>query len=67
MIPLKEQKRELKQKLKSSIIDNKQYQKLYTPIRKLKDEIKHRVWQLCYKYRNRYFEGGRLKEVYRIA
>ena len=67
LIPLKEQKRELKQKLKSSIIDNKQYQKLYTPIRKLKDEIKHRVWRLCYKYRNRYFEGGRLKEVYRIA
>ena len=67
LIPLKEQKRVLKQKLKSSIIDNKQYQKLYIPIRKLKDENKHRVWQLCYKYRNRYFEGGRLKEVYRIA
>ena len=67
LIPLKEQKRELKQKLKSSIIDNKQYQKLYTPIRKKIDDVKFYIWQLQDKYKNRYFDSGRLKQIYREA
>ena len=67
LIPLKEQKRVLKQKLKSSIIDNKQFQKLYTPIRKKIDDVKFHIWQLQDKYKSRYFDGGRLKQIYREA
>ena len=63
----REQKRVLKQKLKSSIIDNKQYQKLYTPTRKKIDEVKFHIWQLQDKYKNRYFDSGRLKQIYREA
>ena len=67
LIPLKEQKKVLKQKLKSSIIDNKQYQKLYTPIRKKIDDVKFYIWKVQDKYKNRYFEGSRLKQIYREA
>ena len=63
----REQKRVLKQKLKSSIIDNKQYQKLYTPTRKKIDDVKFYIWQLQDKYKNRYFDSGRLKQIYREA
>ena len=63
----REQKRVLKQKLKSSIIDNKQYQKLCTPTRKKIDEVKFHIWQLQDKYKNRYFDSGRLKQIYREA
>ena len=62
---LKEQKRELKLKLKSGEIDNKAYQKLYTPIRKNRDKVKFHIWDICYRFKGRYFEGGRLKKVYR--
>lgn len=65
LILLQEQKKELKLKLKSSEIDNKEYQKLYTPIRKSKDDKQFKIWNICYRYQNRYFDCGRLKEVYR--
>ena len=67
LAPLKEQKRELKQRLKSAKIDNKQYQKLYTPIRKQIDKLEHRVWNICNNYKNRYFVCDRLKEIYRVS
>ena len=67
LAPLKEQKRELKQKLKVKEIDNKQYQKLYTPIRKQIDKLEHRVWDICRNYRNRYFDCDRLKQIYRVS
>jgi len=67
LAPLKEQKRELKQRLKSAEIDNKQYQKLYTPIRKQIDKVEHRVWNICYNYKNRYFVCDKLKEIYRVG
>ena len=67
LTPLKEQKRELKQKLKVGEIDNKQYQKLYTPIRKKIDEIEHHIWNICYTYNKRYFEFDKLKPIYRVA
>jgi len=67
LAPLKEQKRKLKQKLKVRKIDNKQYQKSYTPIRKQIDKLEHRVWNICRNYRNRYFDCDRLKEIYRVA
>jgi len=63
---LKEQKKELKQKLRHGVIDSKQYQKSYTPIRKQIDKLEHRVWNICRDYRNRYFECDRLKEIYRV-
>jgi len=66
LIPLKEQKRELKQRLKSAEIDNKQYQKLYTPIRKQIDEIEFHIWNICRNYKNRYFNCGKLKQIYRV-
>ena len=62
---LKEQKRQLKLRLKSSEIDNKQYQKLYTPIRKNRDSIEHYIWDVCGRFKGRYFYCGRLKEIYR--
>jgi len=62
---LQEQKRELKLKLKSNEIDNKVYQKLYTPIRIEKDRINFYIWDICYRFIGRYFEKGRLKEIYR--
>jgi hypothetical protein len=67
LIPLKEQKRELKQRLKLNEIDNKQYQKLYTPIRKQIDKIDFDIWDICRNYRNRYFECDRLKQIYRVS
>jgi hypothetical protein len=68
LAPLKEQKRELKQRLKSAEIDNKQYQKLYTPIRKQIDKLEHRVWNICYNYKRRYFDcSDKLKQIYRVS
>jgi len=64
--PLKEQKRELKQKLRHDVIDNIQYQKLYTPIRKLIDGVEFHIWNICYNYKSRYFECGKLKQIYRV-
>jgi len=63
---LKEQKRELNQQLKLNEIDNKQYQKLYTPIRKQIDKLEFHIWNICRNYRNRYFDCDRLKEIYRV-
>ncbi|MDQ7060628.1 MAG: hypothetical protein Q9M43_05645 [Sulfurimonas sp.] len=65
LLLLQQQKRELKQKLKSFEIDSKTYQRLYTPIRKSKESVNYHIWSLCRNYRNRYFDCGRLKEVYR--
>ena len=65
LIVFKEQKRELKLKLKSNEIDNKAYQKLYTPIRQSKDKVQFHIWDICYRFKGRYFSCGRLKEVYR--
>ena len=67
LAPLKEQKIELKQKLKVGEIDNRFYQKSYTPIRKKIDEIESKIWNICYQYSNRYFEFDRLKEIYRVS
>ena len=67
LAPLKEEKRKLKQRLRHGVIDNKQYQKLYTPIRKQIDKIDFDIWDICRNYRNRYFECDRLKEIYRVA
>ena len=67
LAPLKEQKRELKQKLRHDVIDNKQYQKLYTPIRKLIEEVECQIWNICYNYTRRYFVCGKLKQIYRVG
>lgn len=65
--PLREQKRELKQKLRHGVIDNKQYQKLYTPIRKLINDVEFNIWNICYTYNKRYFDySDKLKEIYRV-
>ncbi len=63
---LKEQRRELKQKLRHNVIDNIQYQKSYTPILKLIDEIEFHIWDICRKYNDRYFDSDRLKEIYKV-
>lgn len=60
------QKKELKFKLKSHEIDNRAYQWLYTPIRKSKDNVEHHIWDLCHRFKGRYFSCERLKEVYRV-
>ena len=65
LLKLQEQKRELKRRLKSDEIDNREYQSLYTPIRKSKDKIEHHIWDVCRKFRHRHFECDRLKEIYR--
>ena len=65
LLLLQEQKIELKLKLKSDLIDNKEYQKLYTPIRKNRDKVKFHIWDICYRFKGRYFSCGRLKEKYR--
>jgi len=65
LLLLQQQKRELKQRLKSGEIDNKQYQKLYTPLKKSKDSVESKIRGLCRNYRNRYFSYGRLKDAYR--
>jgi len=65
LLELQEQKRELKLKLKSDLIDNREYQRLYTPIRKNRDKVKHHIWDVCRKFRHRHFECNRLKEIYR--
>ena len=67
LAPLKEQKKELKQKLRHDVIDNKQYQKLYTPIRKLIEEVEYQIWNICYNYTRRYFVCGKLKQIYRVG
>ena len=59
------QKKQLKLKLKSDLIDNRKYQKLYTPIRIEKDNVEHHIWDICYRFKGRYFICGRLKEIYR--
>lgn len=64
LAPFKEQKRALKQKLKAAKIDSKQYQKLYTPIRKKLEEIEYHVWDICYSYKKRYFYCDKLKPIY---
>jgi len=66
LIELKEQKRELKQRLKVREINNKQYQKLYTPIRKEIDKVEFHIWNVCRDYENRYFSCDKLKEIYRV-
>ncbi len=66
LIPLLTQKRELKQRLKSTEIDNKQYQKLYTPIRKQIDNVEHKIWDICWNYKKRYFSCDKLKQIYRV-
>ncbi len=63
---LQEQKRALKLKLKSGEIDNKEYQKLYTPIRKSKDKLEFHIYIIQRNYRERYFKCGRLKEGYKL-
>ena len=65
LLLLQEQKRKLKLKLKSNEIDNKAYQKLYTPIRKNRDKVQFHIWDICYRFQGRYFSCGRLKEIYR--
>ena len=65
IIELKEQKRELKQKLKSGEIDNIEYQRLYTPLRKQIEKVEFKIWRKCRNYRGRYFDRGRLKDIYR--
>ncbi len=65
LLLLQEQKRELKLKLKSDEIDNKAYQKLYTPIRKNRDEVQFHIWDICRRFKARYFSCGWLKEIYR--
>ena len=65
VVALKEQKKELKQKLKAGEIDNIEYQRLYTPIRKEIDKIEFKIWRKCRNFRDRYFERSRLKEIYR--
>jgi len=65
LIVFQEQKRELKLKLKSDEIDNREYQRLYTPIRQSKDKVRSHIWDIGRKFRDRYFYCGRLKEVYR--
>ena len=67
LVPLKEQKRELKQQLRSGKINNKQYQKLYTPIRKQKDKIEFHIWNICRSYKKRYFICDKLKQIYRAV
>jgi len=67
LVPLKEQKRELKQQLRSGKINNKQYQKLYTPIRKLIDDVESHIWNICWDYKKRYFICDRLKQIYRLV
>jgi len=62
---LRIQKKQLKFKLKSAEIDNREYQRLYTPIRKNRDKIEHHIWDLCDRYRKKYFTCSRLKEIYR--
>jgi len=62
---LRIQKKQLKLKLKSNLIDNREYQKLYTPIRIQKDNVEHHIWDICYRFRDRYFICSRLKEIYR--
>ena len=62
---LRIQKKQLKFKLKSNEIDNREYQRCYTPIRKNKDKIQFHIWDICYRFRNRYFSCNRLKEIYR--
>jgi hypothetical protein len=62
---LRIQKKQLKLKLKSNEIDNKQYQRLYTPIRKNRDKVQFYIWDICYRFKGRYFFCGRLKEIYR--
>ena len=62
---LKIQKKQLKLKLKSGEIDNREYQRLYTPIRIERDNVEHHIWDICYRYRKRYFSCDRLKEIYR--
>ena len=62
---LKIQKKQLKFKLKSDEIDNREYQRCYTPIRIEKDNVKHHIWDICYRFRDRYFSCGRLKKIYR--
>ena len=64
LLQLQEQKRELKLKLKSDLIDNKEYQKLYTPIRKSKEKLQFHIWNICYRFKGRYFSCDRLKEIY---
>jgi len=62
---LRIQKKQLKLKLKSDLIDNREYQKLYTPIRKNREAIEVHILGICRKFRDRYFTCGRLKEIYR--
>jgi len=62
---LRLQKKQLKFKLKSDLIDNREYQKLYTPIRKSKEAIEFHIWDICYRFRDRYFSCDRLKKIYR--
>ena len=65
LIDLKKQKKKLRQRLRVKEIDNKQYQKLYTPVRKQIDDVEFHIWNICYLYRKRYFDCDRLKEIYR--
>ena len=60
-----EEKRLLKKKMKEGEITPKEYQKLYTPIRKKKEEIEFRIFMLKHNYENRYFQCCDLKEKYR--
>lgn len=66
LLQLQEQKRELKLKLKSGTIDKREYQRLYTPIRQAKEVIEFHIWDICYRFKGRYFSCGRLKEIYRV-
>ena len=63
---LRIQKKELKFKLKSAEIDSREYQRCYTPIRIERDNVQFHIWDLCYRYKGRYFSCDRLKEIYRV-
>ncbi len=62
---LRIQKKQLKFKLKAAEIDNREYQRCYTPIRKSKEAIEFHIWNICHRFKGRYFTCGRLKEIYR--
>jgi len=62
---LEKEKRELRKLLKSGVIDSKEYQKRYKPIRLKKDDIRCKIFFLKENYHKRYFECCKLKKRYR--
>ena len=62
---LRQQRLALRRRVRSGEIDSKTYQKLYTPIRTVREELKHKIRDAKSDYRRRYFDGGLLKKRYR--